>query len=156
MHWTALLQNSNNPYTAQHIKAHKPWLASTMTLAVLAMGGGWAIDLYLNPPVAVPSGTPSTPVSSATPTGKPDMTVSGDAIQYRYGAVQVEVVRTSGKISAVNLLQATASAGRDQAFSYLQQYAIDSQGSSFGNLSGATYTTEAFKQALDSAISKLS
>ena len=84
------------------------------------------------------------------------MTVSGDAIQYRYGAVQVEVVRTSGKISAVNLLQATASAGRDQAFSYLQQYAIDSQGSSFGNLSGATYTTEAFKQALDSAISKLS
>ena len=84
------------------------------------------------------------------------MTVSGDAIQYRYGVLQVEVVRTNEKISAVNLLQGTASAGRDQAFSYLQQYAIDSQGSSFGNLSGATYTTDAFKQALDSAISKLS
>ena len=65
-------------------------------------------------------------------------------------------MRTNEKISAVNLVQATATAGREQAFSYLQQYAIDSQGSNFGNLSGATYTTDAFKQALDSAISKLS
>jgi uncharacterized protein with FMN-binding domain len=84
------------------------------------------------------------------------MTVSGDAIQYRYGVVQVEVVRTNEKISAVNLVQGTASAGRDQAFSTLQQAAVTSQGSSFANLSGATYTTDAFKQALDSAISKLS
>lgn len=150
------MQNSKNPYTAQHIKAHKPWLASTMTLAVLAMGGGWAIDMYLNPPIAVPTNTATNPAPSATPTGKPDMTVSGDPIQYAYGVVQVEVVRTGGKISAVNLVQGTASAGRDQAFSTLQQAAVSSQGSGFGNLSGATYTTQAFKQALDSAISKLS
>jgi uncharacterized protein with FMN-binding domain len=84
------------------------------------------------------------------------MTVSGDPVQYRFGVIQLEVVRTNEKISAVNLVQATATAGREQAFSYLQQYAIDSQGSNFGNLSGATYTTDAFKQALDSAISKLS
>jgi len=84
------------------------------------------------------------------------MTVTGDPIQYAYGVVQVEVVRTNEKISAVNLVQGTASAGRDQAFSTLQQAAVSSQGSGFGNLSGATYTTDAFKQALDSAISKLS
>jgi len=85
-----------------------------------------------------------------------DMTVTGDAIGYRYGTIQVEVVRTAGKISAVNLIQADATAGREQAFPYLQQYAVSAQGSNFGNLSGATYTAEAFKQALDSAISKLS
>lgn len=83
------------------------------------------------------------------------MTVTGDAIQYAYGVVQVEVVRAGGQITAVNLVEGTASAGRDQAFSPLEQNAVASQGSSFGNLSGATYTTAAFKQALDSAISKL-
>jgi uncharacterized protein with FMN-binding domain len=40
------------------------------------------------------------------------------------------------------------------AFQYLVQYAIQSQGTGFGNLSGATYTTDAFKQALSSALSK--
>ena len=85
-----------------------------------------------------------------------DQTVTGDAVNYRYGTVQLEVVRVSGKISAVNLVQGSASAGREQAFPYLQQYAVDAQGSNFGNLSGATFTTEAFKQALDSALSKLS
>jgi uncharacterized protein with FMN-binding domain len=33
--------------------------------------------------------------------------------------------------------------------------AISANGSNFANLSGATYTTDAFKQALESAISKL-
>ena len=129
-------------------------MLSTAALALIAIGGGWAIDSYLNPGLVGPSPTETNPTPGAT--AKPDMTVSGDPIQYAYGVVQVEVVRTGGKISAVNLLQGTASAGRDQAFSTLQQAAVSSQGSGFGNLSGATYTTDAFKQALDSAISKLS
>ncbi len=126
-----------------------------MALAFLAIGGGWAIDSYLNPPVVDPSPTATGATPAPTATGKPDMTVTGDAIQYAYGVVQVEVVRAGGQITAVNLVEGTASAGRDQAFSPLEQNAVASQGSSFGNLSGATYTTAAFKQALDSAISKL-
>ena len=104
------------------------------------------------------STTSPTPDVSATTavTTKPDQTVTGDAIDYQFGTIQLEVVRTGGKISKVNLVQAGANNGREAAFPYLQKYAIDSQGSSFGNLSGATYTTDAFKQALDSAISKLS
>jgi len=84
------------------------------------------------------------------------MTVTGDAIQYRYGVIQVEVVRKGGKITAVNMIQSDATAGREQAFPYLTDYALKAQGTNFGNLSGATFTTDAFKQALDSAISKLS
>lgn len=84
-----------------------------------------------------------------------DQTVQSDPVQYQYGTVQVEVVRTAGKISAVNMLQSGATAGREQAFPPLVKAAIQAQGSGFGNLSGATMTTDAFKQALDSAISKL-
>ena len=118
-------------------------------MAIVAIGGGLAVDVWLN------AGTLGTS-SGTTASGNTDMTVTGDAIQYRYGVIQVEVVRKSGKITAVNMIQAQATAGRDQAFPYLTDYAIQAQGSNFGNLSGATFTTEAFKQALDSAISKLS
>lgn len=84
-----------------------------------------------------------------------DKTVQGDPIEYQYGTIQVEVVRTGGKISAVNLLRADATDGRVGAFPSLVQAAIDAQSSNFGSVSGATFTTDAFKLALDSAISKL-
>jgi uncharacterized protein with FMN-binding domain len=132
-----------------------------IAIASIALGVG--IDMYRNQDagsIVIAKG-PGTGSSTGTGNGTgsttpADMTVTGDAIGYRYGTIQVEVVRTAGKISAVNLIQADATAGREQAFPYLQQYAVSAQGSNFGNLSGATYTTEAFKQALDSAISKLS
>jgi uncharacterized protein with FMN-binding domain len=82
------------------------------------------------------------------------MTKSGSAVNYQFGTVQVSVTKANGKITSINLLQAGATHGREGAFSYLVQAAISAQGSSFGNISGATYTTEAFKQALDSALGK--
>lgn len=143
-------RQAGSPYTTQRIPGHKKtWIRSTAILAIVAIGGGLAVDVWLN------AGTLGTS-SGTTASGNTDMTVTGDAIQYRYGVIQVEVVRKSGKITAVNMIQADATAGRDQAFPYLTDYAIQAQGSNFGNLSGATFTTEAFKQALDSAISKLS
>jgi uncharacterized protein with FMN-binding domain len=60
----------------------------------------------------------------------------------------------SGTITAVNLVQASATGGRNSAFSMLQQAAVQAQGSNFGNVSRATYTTQVFKQALDSALAK--
>ncbi len=140
--------NSGSPYTTENIRGRKKtWIASTAIIGVLAIGGGIGVDMWLNP---ASSGTTLTDGANA------DMTVTGDPIQYEFGVVQVEVVRTGGKITAVNLIQAGATAGREQAFPYLTDYAIQAQGTNFGNLSGATYTTDAFKQALESAMSKLS
>ena len=68
--------------------------------------------------------------------------------------MQVSVTKANGKITAVNLIQQGASGGRQGAFPYLVQYAIQANGSSFGNLGGATYTTDAFKQSLESALAK--
>ncbi len=70
------------------------------------------------------------------------------------GPIQLSVTKTNGKITAVGLVQAQATGGRQVAFTYLQDYAVKANGSNFGNLSGATYTTIAFKKALDSALSK--
>ena len=75
---------------------------------------------------------------------------------YAYGTIQLEVVRQGGKLASVNLIQAGATGGREQAFALLQQSALEAQGTNFANISGATYTVDAFKAALESAISKLS
>jgi hypothetical protein len=95
------------------------------------------------------TGSGTTGGGTTTPT---EVTKTGSAISYRYGTVQVSVTKTDGQITAVNLLQAGATGGRGQAFDFLVQYTVDAQGSSFGNISGATYTTDAYKQSLNAAL----
>jgi uncharacterized protein with FMN-binding domain len=100
--------------------------------------------------------TPAAPATGGTTTTTTaGGTKSGDSIGYRYGYVQVSVTEdASGKITAIDFLQAGATGGRQQAFSILKTAALNAQGSNFGNVGGATYTTDAFKQALDSALAK--
>jgi uncharacterized protein with FMN-binding domain len=100
-------------------------------------------------PAPAPAATTAAPAPAATSSTK-----TGSAISYRYGTVQVSVTKANGKITAVNLLQQGASGGRQGAFPYLVQYAVQANGTSFGNLGGATYTTDAFKQSLESALAK--
>jgi uncharacterized protein with FMN-binding domain len=100
-------------------------------------------------PAPAPAATTAAPAPAAT-----GATKTGSAISYRYGTVQVSVTKANGKITAVNLLQQGATGGRQGAFPYLVQYAIQANGTSFGNLGGATYTTDAFKQSLESALAK--
>lgn len=105
------------------------------------------------PAPAATTAAPAPAATSAAP--KPAaVTKTGSAISYRFGVIQVSITKDNGKITAVNLVQGTATHGRESAFPYLQQYALSAQGSGFANMSGATYTTDAFKQAVDSALSK--
>ena len=97
------------------------------------------------------TGSGTTGGSTTTPV---ELTKTGSSVSYRYGTIQVSVTKTDGQITAVNLLQAGATGGRGQAFDFLVQYTVDAQGSSFGNISGATYTTAAYKQSLDAALAQ--
>jgi len=99
------------------------------------------------------TGSGSTGSGSNTGTTTPvEVTKTGSSIRYRYGTIQVSVTKTDGQITAVNLLQAGATGGRAQAFDFLVQYTVDAQGSSFGNISGATFTVDAYKQSLNAAL----
>lgn len=132
-------------------------------IAVAALAGGVVLTNHYAPGAAVGTGTntsSSTGSTTATTTGS--TTASGasgsatsDDVPYQFGDVQLKVTKANGKITAIDVGNSTATNGRDQAFPYLVQYAIQAQGSSFSNLSGATYTTDAFKQALDNALAKL-
>ncbi len=95
------------------------------------------------------------PTATATKSATNGGTQTGDAIRYKYGTIQLEVVKSGNSISSINLIQASTK-GREWASApgELVQLALSAQGTSFGNLSGATYTTEAFRAALDSALAK--
>ena len=82
------------------------------------------------------------------------MTKTSSAFQYRYGTIQISVTKSNGKITAIDVGSSGATGGRQAAFPYLVQYAIAANGSNFGNLSGATFTSETFKQALAEVLTK--
>ena len=132
-------------------------------------------------PSTIPSGDPSagpsaspTPISSATPsptkTPKPskapsgalkDGTYDGEAVNFRYGTAQVEIVVKGGVITDVKALRLPTGGGytrRVTTFFQTQVPAriIADQGWKISNVGGATYTSRAYSQSLQSAISQAS
>ncbi len=136
------MQSSNVEASAQNRK----WLGGLFALLSLSIGGAFAINSVLNPAVA----------NGPTPTTTTAQTVTGDAIQYRYGVMQLKITEAAGKITDITELQATTSGpGYEQAIPLLHQAALSASSTNFGNVSGATFASDAYKQALASAISKL-
>jgi len=146
-----VLLQSSNLYTFQKpVEAKRRYRTSTVVLTVLSLLGAAGIDLLLNPNALSMFGT-----STATTTVGGVSSATGDTVESGYGPVQVKVTKENGKITAVDLIQSVSTGGRDAAFPILVQAAIDANGSNFGNVSQATYTTNAFKQSLDTALAKL-
>lgn len=106
------------------------------------------------------SGKATTGSTTPTPTATKNSASSsnsqiGTAVGYKYGYIQVEVVKSGSTITAVNLVQA-GTRGQEYAAvpGMLADAAVAANGSGFGNVSGATFTTDAFKTALESALAK--
>lgn len=110
-------------------------------------------------PTPTHSTTPA-PTHSTTPapthSTAQTVTKTSDAIYYRYGTVQLSVTKVGSTITDISMIQAGATQGRGSAFPYLIQLALDAQSGTFDTsmMSNATYTTDAFMQALDSALSQ--
>ena len=79
---------------------------------------------------------------------------TGDAVGYRYGVVQLSVTETGGHLDDITIVQASVDGGKYRSVpSELVSRALASQGTGFANVSGATFTSEAFRSALSSALS---
>jgi len=110
-------------------------------------------------PTPTPTKTPTpTPTPTKTTTPKPVAKVShtGSPVKYRFGTVQLTVTKTGSKITDITMDQAGATNGRAAAFPYLVSLALSAQNASFDTsmMSGATYSTDAFMQALNDALSQ--
>ncbi|MBL1085310.1 FMN-binding protein [Streptomyces actinomycinicus] len=86
-------------------------------------------------------------------------TVTGDAAQTQYGAVQVRLTVSGGKITKAEAVQAPKGGVSDQktqlAVPKLNQEAVTAQNADIDTVSGATYTSEGYKKSLQSALDKV-
>ena len=110
-------------------------------------------------PTPTKTTTPTpTPTPTKTTTPKPVAKVShtSSPVYYRFGTVQLTVTKTGSKITDITMDQAGATNGRAAAFPYLVSLALSAQNASFDTsmMSGATYSTDAFMQALNDALSQ--
>ena len=110
-----------------------------------------------------PTATP-TASSTATPTtssgsGK-SRSATGNAVDTQYGAAQVRVTVSNGKIVKIQALQLQGNDPRSVQISYsaepvLQQEALTKQSAGIDAVSGATFTSASYAQSLQSALDKL-
>lgn len=110
---------------------------------------------------AVAAVATATPVISLTPTATglyQDGQYEGDSYAARrFGNVQVEVVISGGQITDINILdypyeRSTSNRISQLSLPYLMQEAIQVQSASVDLISGATYTSEAFIESLQTAL----
>jgi uncharacterized protein with FMN-binding domain len=96
--------------------------------------------------------------ASKAPAAAPQSgTVDGAVVGTQYGSVQVRVSFTGKKITNVHALQLTDSSGTSVSISagaapILRQEALAAQSAKIDTVSGATYTSEAYQQSLQSAL----
>ncbi|WP_432056105.1 FMN-binding protein [Streptomyces sp. bgisy022] len=105
---------------------------------------------------AVPPAAAQSPQGGARAIG--DGTVTGDAAQTQYGAVQVRLTVNDGRITKAEAVQAPKGGQSDQitanAVPKLNQAAVAAQSADIDSVSGATYTSTGYKKSLQSALDK--
>jgi uncharacterized protein with FMN-binding domain len=110
----------------------------------------------------VPSATTSasatpTASSSASSSSGGDGTYTGDAVQTRWGIVQVQITVANGKITSADAIQYPNESDRDQeinayAVPVLNAEVVQAQSASIDAVSGATVTSGGYLESLQSAI----
>lgn len=118
------------------------------------------------PPAASPSTAAAPPTASATAsppagaaTAAAPASYTGEDVQYNYGDIAVQIALAGERITAITIPQESATDNRSesinsQAIPILTQEALAAQNLKFDVVSGATFTSEAFAQSLQSALAK--
>jgi uncharacterized protein with FMN-binding domain len=110
------------------------------------------------PQDSTPTDTQTQPETTPAPAPEEKVaqpqTVASDVVEYQYGVIQLELTHQAGTIMNVSVLQGDTSYGRGDTYAALINATVAAQGTNFGNYSGATFTTEAFRSAVASATAK--
>lgn len=145
-----------------------------IVLASAATVSGFVLLLSLKPhtaptaALAVPAPSSSSSASSgskgssgtggsggSTTTGT--KAVTGSTVQTRWGPVQVKITIKSGRLTDVTAVQYPTDNPRDQeinsyALPQLRTEALQAQSANIDTVSGATYTSDGYRQSLQSAL----
>ncbi|MEV0476463.1 FMN-binding protein [Streptomyces prunicolor] len=143
------------------LKKNRPLRRIVLASAVTA--SGLVLLLALKPHTTPAIAVAPAPASSNSGTGSGGSsttgtkTVTGDTAQTQWGPVQVKITVKSGKLTDVTVLQSPSDNPRDQeinsyALPELKSEALAAQSASIDTVSGATYTSDGYRQSLQSAL----
>ncbi|POM26410.1 FMN-binding domain protein [Actinomadura rubteroloni] len=131
---------------------------------ILASTGGTvagiALLIALKPTHAAPPARAAAPEPSGSPApsaGTVNGTFTGDAIETRFGPVQVRITVRNGKLAKVKVLQVPSTRGPEPeiarvAVPQLNKAAVTAGNARIDSISGATYTSEGYRESLQSAL----
>ncbi|MFF7054504.1 FMN-binding protein [Streptomyces griseorubiginosus] len=135
-----------------------------IVLASAATVSGMVLLLSLKPHaspqnvLALPAPSGSASASSGTGSGGTGTrTVTGDTIQTRWGPVQVRITIKDRRLTDVTAVAYPTDNPRDQeinsfALPRLRTEALTAQSADIDTVSGATYTSDGYRQSLQSAL----
>jgi uncharacterized protein with FMN-binding domain len=105
-----------------------------------------------------PSATKSSGASGSGSTGSgassAAKTVTGNAVDAQYGAVQVKLTVKDGKVTAAEAVQGPTTGPGGSAIPTLNKEVVTAQSATIDSVSGASFTSEGYKKSLQSAIDK--
>lgn len=140
------------------------WLISTVAAMVLlfsyrtsTMGPGFAESAAVaDTPAADPTGSAEPGGGTGTP-GTVSGTFDGTEAQTRFGVVQVRITVSGGKITDVQALQVPNGNHHDAAINghavpILREETLAAQSADIDTVSGATFTSEGYRESLQAAI----
>ncbi|MBK3576942.1 FMN-binding protein [Streptomyces sp. MBT65] len=144
------------------LKQNRPLRRIVLASAVTASGLVMLLALkpHTAPEVAAAPQVVSSPAPSGSASGKAvagTKTVTGETAQTRWGPVQVRITVKDGKITDVTAVQSPSDNPRDQeinsyALPQLRSEVLAAQSASIDTVSGATYTSDGYRQSLQSAL----
>ncbi|MGW3936265.1 FMN-binding protein [Streptomyces phaeochromogenes] len=139
--------------------------AATVSGMVLLL----SLKPHTTPAVAGPAISPAPSSSSGASGGATGSggsatgarTLTGDSVQTRYGPVQVRITLQNGKLTDVTAVAHPQENPRDQqinsyAIPQLTREALTAQSADIDTVSGATYTSDGYRQSLQSALDSAS
>jgi uncharacterized protein with FMN-binding domain len=107
--------------------------------------------------VATPAAPKASPSPSPRKTAATTRTINGAAADTRYGPVQVQIKVSGSRIVSSNAIVYPTSERRDReindyAVPQLNDETVQAQSANIDTVSGATYTSDGYRQSLQSAI----
>ncbi|MFF0433812.1 FMN-binding protein [Streptomyces sp. NPDC004327] len=133
-----------------------------LSVAATATGICSLLALKAHHPADTPGGptAPAGPGTSGAASGTlASGTYTGDAVDTRYGRVQVRVTVSGGRLTDVTVVRAPSENERDReiagyAVPMLTGEALTAQNARIDTVSGATYTSDGYVRSLQSALDR--
>lgn len=111
------------------------------------------------PPSGEPAPSPDASGAPPDPASSEGMTFTGDSVYTEFGYVTVQITVSNGRMTDVTAIEMPTDEARSAALServapILRERALAAQSATFDTASGATWTSEAYQESLQSALVK--